>query len=88
MQSEEIRKHTERNIRLRNKPRPHNEWWGKDIKEDLKGAHCLVTNMSLAAVDAVLNMVPVIADIANNCAFNLSSREFKFVEKPMKPRKT
>tara|TARA_Y100000114_G_C11705954_1_gene300954 strand:- start:63 stop:878 length:816 start_codon:yes stop_codon:yes gene_type:complete len=85
---EEIRKHTERNIRLRNKPRPHNEWWGKDIKEDLKGAHCLVTNMSLAAVDAVLNMVPVIAD-ANNCAWPISSREPKFVEKPMKPgRKT
>ena len=26
-----------------------------DIKEDLKDCHCLVTNMSLVAVDAILN---------------------------------
>ena len=40
--------------------------------------------MSLAAVDAILNMVPVIAD-ANNCAWPISSREPKYIEKPMKP---
>ena len=33
---EEIRIYTDRLIRMRNKPRPNNEWWGKDIKEDLK----------------------------------------------------
>ena len=85
---EELRKYTDRPIKLRNKPRPGNEWWGRDILEDLKGAHCLVTNMSLASVDAILNYVPVIAD-AKNVAWPVSSREPKFVEKPLKPgRKT
>ena len=31
-----------------------------DIKDSLVDAHCLVTNMSLSAIDAVLNMTPVI----------------------------
>ena len=53
---EEVRKHTDRPIKVRNKPRPGNEWWGRDIKEDLKDAWCLVTNMSLSAVDSILNM--------------------------------
>ena len=85
---EELRKHTDRLIRIRNKPRPGNEWWGVDIKEDLKNCHCLVTNMSLSSVDALLNYVPVIAD-AKNVAWPVSSREPKFIEKPLKPeRKT
>ena len=84
----QIKKLTNRDIRIRYKPRPGNEWWGKDILEDLKGCHCLVTNMSLASVDAILNYVPVIAD-AKNVAWPVSSRELKFVEKPLKPgRKT
>ena len=32
---QEIKKHTDREIRFRNKPRPGNEWWDKDIKKDL-----------------------------------------------------
>ena len=43
--TEEIKKHTDKPIRFRNKPRPGNSWWETDIKEDLKNAHCLVTNM-------------------------------------------
>ena len=31
---EEIRKHTDRPIKMRNKPRPSNEFWGTDIKDD------------------------------------------------------
>ena len=52
-----IKKNTKREIRVRNKPRPSNQWWNKDIKEDLKDCHCLVTNLSMAAIDAVLNKV-------------------------------
>ena len=55
---EEVRKHTDRPIKVRNKPRPGNEWWGTDVKDDLKNAWCVVTNMSLAAIDGVLNMTP------------------------------
>ena len=84
----ELMKYTKREIRVRNKPRPENEWWGTDIKDDLKNCHCLVTNMSLAAIDAILNYVPVIAD-GGNVAWPVSSRDPKFIEKPMKPgRKT
>ena len=88
MVTEEIKKHTDREIRVRNKPRPGNEWWNTDIKDDLKDCHCLVTNMSLASVDAILNRVPVIA-AGKNIAAPVSSRSPKFVEKPFKPgRKT
>ncbi len=31
---EDLRKYTDLPIKVRNKPRPNNEWWGKDIKED------------------------------------------------------
>ena len=83
----EIRKYTDRPIIFRNKPRPNNQWWGTDIKDDFKNAHCLVTNMSLSAVEAVLNMVPVITHQRNVCAF--ISGKIDKIEKPMKPgRKT
>ena len=38
---EEVRKHTDRPIKVRNKPRPGNEWWGRDIKEDVKDVVCV-----------------------------------------------
>ena len=83
----EIKKYTDRPIIFRNKPRPNNEWWGTDIKDDFKNAHCLVTNMSLSAVEAVLNMVPVITHQRNVCSF--ISGKIDKIEKPMKPgRKT
>ena len=64
---QEISKHTDREIRLRNKPRPGNKWWNTDIKDDLKDCYALVTNMSLSAVDAVLNKVPVVTHSNNVC---------------------
>ena len=36
MVGEDLRKFSDLPIKVRNKPRPNNEWWGKDIKEDLK----------------------------------------------------
>jgi len=80
----ELKKYSKRKIKIRNKPRPGNEWWGKDIKEDLKNCHCLVTNMSLAAVDSVLNKVPIMTH-DNNVASPLSSGDPKFIEKPIRP---
>ena len=84
----EIRKHTDREIIFRNKPRPGNKWWNTDIKDDLKGCHALVTNYSLSAFDALLNYVPVFAE-ANSVMGPVTSRDISKIEKPLRPgRKT
>ena len=80
----ELRQHTDRPIKFRNKPRPGNEWWNTNIKDDLKGAHCLITNMSLAAVDAVLNQVPVLTH-AHNIAYKMSINNLPNINTPYKP---
>ena len=86
--TKEIRKYTDRPIKFRNKPRPNNEFWNTDIKDDLKEAHCLVTNMSLSAIDAVMNMTPAIVH-QRNCASFVCTQDISKIEKPMKPgRKT
>ena len=82
----ELEKHTDRELIVRNKPRPGNEWWGTNIRDQLKDCHCLVTNMSIASVDAILNRVPVITD-GRNVSWAVASREPRFVEKPFKPGK-
>ena len=80
----ELKKHTKREIIVRNKPRPGNQWWNTDIKDDLKNCHCLVTNMSMAAIDAVLNKVPAITHNMN-VASPVSGRDLTKIEKPLKP---
>jgi len=86
--TETLKQFTKRDFVVRNKPRPGNEWWNKDIKEDLKDCHCLITNMSLSAVDAVMNYVPVICH-TSNVVSPVASHDLKFVEKPFRPgRKT
>ena len=80
----EIKKYTDREIRLRNKPRPNNQWWNTDIKDDLKGCHCLVTNMSLSAIDAILNQTPAITHQRNVASF-ITSKDISKIEKPMRP---
>ena len=85
---EEVRKHTDRPIKVRNKPRPGNEWWGTDVKDDLKNAWCVVTNMSLAAIDGILNMTPAFTH-QRHVASLITSRKIEKVERPFKPgRKT
>ena len=85
---EDLRKFSDLPIKVRNKPRPNNEWWGKDIREDLKDCHCLVTNMSLASVDSILNKVPVIC-ASTNVAYPVSGRDPSKINKPLRPgRKT
>lgn len=88
MVTEEIKKYTSREIRVRNKPRPNNQWWNTDIRDELKDCHCLVTNMSLSAIDAVMNMTPVICSMTNVVA-PIASHGIKYIEKPFRPgRKT
>jgi hypothetical protein len=84
--TDEIKKCTDRPIKLRNKPRPNNKWWNTDILDDLKDAHCLVTNMSLTAVDATVNGVPCITH-NRNVAAGVSSRDisYKTLNYPFKP---
>ena len=76
-----IKKITDREIRFRNKPRPGNQWWNTDIKDDLKDAYCLVTNMSLSAIDAILLGVPVICD-KKHVARPISSPDINNLYKP------
>jgi len=80
----ELRQHTDRPIKFRNKPRPGNEWWDTNIKDDLKNCHCLITNMSLAAIDAVLNQVPVLTH-AHNIAYKMSINNLPNINTPYKP---
>ena len=80
----ELRQHTDRPIKFRNKPRPGNEWWNTNIKDDLINCHCLITNMSLAAVDAVLNQVPVLTH-AHNIAYKMSINNLPNINTPYKP---
>jgi len=80
----ELKKFTKREIRVRNKPRPGNQWWNTDVKDDLKNCHCLVTNMSMAAIDAVLNKVPVITHNLNICS-PISGKDLSKIEKPLRP---
>jgi len=80
----ELRQHTDRPIKFRNKPRPGNEWWETDIKKDLKNCYCLITNMSLASVDAILNQVPVLTH-ADNVAFDMSINNLPNINTPHKP---
>ena len=83
--SEQIKCYTNRPIIMRNKPRPNNEWWGTDIKDDLKDCHALVTNMSLSAVNAVLNKVPVVTH-QNNVCYYVSGRLEDINERRMPAR--
>ena len=80
----ELRQHTDRPVKFRNKPRPGNQWWNTDIKEDLKGCHCLITNMSLAAVDAVINQVPVLTH-AHNIGYRGSINNLPNINTPYTP---
>jgi len=80
----QLKEHTDREIVVRNKPRPGNQWFGTDIKDELKDAHALVTNMSLSAIDAIMNMVPAFTH-QRNVASQVTSRDIRKIEKPFKP---
>ena len=86
--TKQIEEVTKRPVVFRNKPRPGNQWWETNIKDDLKNAWCVVTNMSLAAIDGVLNMTPAFTHQRHVAAL-ITSRKIEKVERPFKPgRKT
>ena len=86
--TKELEEVCKRPVLFRNKPRPGNQWWETDIKDDLKDAWCVVTNMSLAAIDGILNMTPGFTH-QRHVASVVTSRKINLVEKPFKPgRKT
>ena len=71
-------------IKIRHKPRPGNQWWQTDIRDDLRGCQALVTNMSLSAIDAILNMTPVFAHKRNIASF-ICGQHMGKITKPMRP---
>ena len=77
----EIKKHTDKNVVFRNKPRPRNQWWNTDIRDELKDCHTLVTNMSLCSIDAVLCGVPIYTDRLNIASL-LSGTDFSNIDNP------
>jgi len=60
---EQIKRYTDRPIKIRNKPRGRGTSGPSEAKvplsEDLKDAWCLVTSCSIAAVEAMCEGVPV-----------------------------
>ena len=56
------------------------------IKDDLKDAHALVTNMSLSAIDAIKLGIPTFTDI-DNIASPVSNVDISKIEEPLKPNK-
>ena len=72
---------TDKKIRFRNKPRPGNQWWDTDIRDELKDAYCLVTNMSLSAIDAIMMGIPIICD-KRHVARPLTSIDINNLNKP------
>ena len=82
----ELRQHTDRPIKFRNKPRPGNQWWETDITDDLEGAYALVTNMSLSAIDAIRFGIPAFTHI-ENIASPVSNTDISNINNPMKPNK-
>ena len=81
---EQLKEKTNREIIVRNKPRPGNKWWDTDIKEQLIDCHAIVTNMSLSAIDGLLNKVPSFTH-QRNVASQVTSRDITKIEKPFKP---
>jgi hypothetical protein len=82
----EIKQHTQRKVEFRNKPRPDNKWWNRPISEDLKTSSALVTNMSLTAIDALVNGIPCVVDKGNVCS-SISSTSYEDINNLKMPSK-
>jgi len=80
-----IKANTDRMVVLRNKPRPDNQWWGTNIKDSLKGASALVTNMSMASIEAASIGVPSIVS-PKHVMSELAETNFNMINK-LKPIK-
>ena len=85
---EELKKKTNRPIKVRLKPRKNGTSGPSvadvSIEKDLEGCHALVTSGSLTAIDALLNGVPVFTTAPKTCpAAWCSNTDFDRINKPV-----
>ena len=82
---EQIKRYTDRPIKIRNKPRGRGTSGPSEAKvplsEDLKDAWCLVTSCSIAAVEAMCEGVPVFCD-NKSFAVDVGNVELSDIENP------
>ena len=82
---EQIKRYTDRPIKIRNKPRGRGTSGPSEAKvplaEDLKDAWCLVTSCSIAAVEAQCMGIPIIAD-NKSFAKEVAGQELADIENP------
>ena len=72
----------DKEIVIRQKPRPNNKFWGTEIQDILNDDVGLcVTAVSLSAVDAILEGVPVVTH-EQNVAYSLSGKDPKHRFRP------
>jgi len=81
---ENIRKYTDMEIRIRLKPRPNNQFWNTDIKDDMKNCYATVTCMSLAAIDSIIEGIPNIS-YQNNSGYAMGANAIKNIKSLNKP---
>jgi hypothetical protein len=82
---EQIKRYTDRPIRIREKPRGRGTSGPSEatvpLSEDLKDAWCLVTSCSIAAVEAQCMGIPTIAD-NKSFAKEIAGQELADIEDP------
>ncbi|MCG7944953.1 MAG: hypothetical protein N0C84_01255 [Candidatus Thiodiazotropha taylori] len=89
MMYDEIKKYTNKPIRVRLKPRKNGisgpQVETVSMKEDLQGCHALVTSASLTSVEALIEGVPVFSPSPNYCPTAWATNiDFSYLEKPFK----
>jgi len=80
----ELKRLTDRPLVIRNKEMQRS---GRKLHEDLKGAHCLVTHGSNAAVEAVIMGCPVFVDRTTSAAALVGLSSLEDVEYPWYPER-
>jgi len=77
----ELKRHTDRPIVLRDKEMQR---FGRKLHEDLKGAHCLITHGSNAAVESAIMGCPVFVHL-DSAASLVGRTDLKAIENPLYP---
>jgi len=81
----EIKKQTDRTIRIRQKARRQDRVFANTIFDDLdNNIHCVVTYNSIAATEAVIHGIPAFVQ-APNAASKVSNTKLKDIENPFFP---
>ena len=84
----EIKKHTDRPIKIRLKRGGRQErHFDFPLKEDLKNCHCVVTESSIIASEAVMFGTPACV-LAENAAKEMCITDLKNIENPIRPDRT